>query len=185
MEDERIVALYFSRDEKAISETEKKYGKYCHYIANNILCSEQDAEECVNDTYLAAWESIPPTRPQILRTFLGKLTRNISINRYHHDHAKKRTPPITLVLDELAECIPDPESTHNVADEIALADALNGFLASLSQTARIAFVKRFFYCESLSDIARDLDLAEVNVKVLLHRTRKKCKAWLCEKGVTP
>ena len=185
MEDERIVDLYFSRDEKAIFETEKKYGTYCHYISYNILGSNEDAEECVNDTYLAAWESIPPTRPQMLRTFLGKLVRNISINRYHHDHAKKRSTQGVLVLDELAECIPDPNSAQNVADEIALADALNGFLASLSQTARIAFVKRFFYCESLRDIARDLDLAEANVKVLLHRTRKKCKAWLCEKGVTP
>lgn len=185
MDDDRIVALYFSRDEQAITETEKKYGKYCHYIASNILGSEQDAEECVNDTYLAAWESIPPQRPQILRTFLGKLTRNISINRYHFENAKKRKAPVTLVLDEVAECIPDPESEVRVADEIALADALNGFLATLTETARIAFVKRFFYCESVRDIARDLDLTEVNVKVLLHRTRKKCKAYLLEKGVTP
>ena len=185
MEDDRIVELYFSRDEQAIMETDKKYGKYCHYIASNILASEQDAEECVNDTYLAAWESIPPAKPQILRTFLGKLTRNISINRYHFENAKKRRAPVTLVLDEVAECIPDPDSEASVVDEILLADALNGFLATLSDTARIAFVKRFFYCASIRDIARDLDLAEVNVKVLLHRTRKKCKTYLLEKGVTP
>lgn len=185
MEDDRIVALYFSRDERAISETAKKYGTYCHYIASNILTSDEDAEECVNDTYLAAWESIPPARPQLLRTFLGKLTRNISINRYHKENAKKRKAPVTLVLDEVAECIPDPDSATSVLDEIALADVLNAFLSTLSQTARIAFVKRFFYCESIRDIARDLDLAEVNVKVLLHRTRKKCKTYLLEKGVTP
>ncbi len=185
MEDTRIVELFFSRDEHAIAETEKKYGQYCHYIASNILTSDEDAEECVNDTYLAAWESIPPARPHVLRTFLGKLTRNIAINRYRHEHAKKRKAPVTLVLDEVAECIPDPDSTTNVVDEIALSDALNGFLSTLSDTARIAFVKRFFYCASIRDIARDLDLAEVNVKVLLHRTRKKCKTYLLEKGVTP
>lgn len=185
MEDDRIVELYFARDEQAIVQTDRKYGKYCHYIASNILPSEQDAEECVNDTYLAAWDSMPPQRPQLLRAFLGKLTRNISINRYRFENAKKRKAPVTLVLDEVAECIPDPDSSADTADEIVLADALNGFLATLSVTARVAFVKRFFYCESVRDIARDLDLAEVNVKVLLHRTRKKCKTYLLEKGVTP
>ena len=185
MDDERIVALYFARDEHAIVETDKKYGKYCHYIANNILTNNEDAEECVNDTYLAAWESMPPQRPQILRTFLGKITRNLSIDRYRRAHAEKRKAPVTLAIDELAECIPDPASKASVVDEIALTDALNAFLATLSDTARIAFVKRYFYCASVRDVARDLDLTETHVKVLLHRTRKKCKTFLLEKGVTP
>ena len=185
MDDERIVALYFARDEKAIVETDKKYGKYCHYIAMNVLSSNEDAEECVNDTYLATWENIPPTKPQVLRAFLGKLTRNLAIDRYREEHAEKRKAPTTLVLDEVAECIPDPASEADVLDEIALADALNAFLETLSDTARIAFVKRYFYCASVRDVARDLDVTETHVKVLLHRTRKKCKAFLLEKGVTP
>ena len=179
------MALYFARDEDAIVQTDKKYGKYCHYIAKNILANDEDAEECVNDTYLAAWESMPPQRPQVLRTFLGKITRNLSIDRYREAHAEKRKAPVTLAIDELDECIPDPASEASVVDEIALTDALNAFLATLSDTARIAFVKRYFYCASVRDVARDLDLTETHVKVLLHRTRKKCKAFLLEKGVTP
>ena len=183
MDDKRIVELYFERSETAIRETEKKYGKYCHYIAYNILYSEQDAEECVNDTYLAAWESIPPHKPVRLSTFLGKLVRNISLNRYQYDHAQKRTAPPTVILDEVQECIPDPDSDQPLSDEIALRDAINGFMHTLSKKTRIIFVRRYWYFCAIKDIASSLGLSESYVKVSLLRTREKFKSYLEKEGI--
>ncbi len=184
MDDKRIVALYLSRSEKAISETAVKYGKYCHYIAYNILYNQQDAEECVNDTYLGAWNAIPPHEPERLGPFLGKLTRNLALNRYHHDRALKRTAPVTVIFEEAEEFIPDPASETSPADEIALRDAINGFLRTLTKKSRVIFIRRYWYFSGIGEIARDLGLTESSVKVTLMRTREKFKSYLEKKGIT-
>lgn len=183
MEDKKIVELYWERDESAIKETDKKYGKYCHGIARNILHSELDAEECVNDTYLKSWESMPPHRPQRLSAFLGKITRNLALNRYIHDRAQKRSGFTELVFDEVAELIPDPHGQNEADDEEAIADAINGFLETLPERNRIIFVRRYWYMSPIADIAADLGISEGNVKVILLRSRRKLKDHLDKEGI--
>lgn len=178
MEDNKIVDLYWARSEEAIKETQEKYGKYCFSVAFRILQSEFDAEECVNDTYVKAWESIPPNRPESLSLYLGKITRNISINRYCHDRAMKRTTVMEVALDELADLLANGGETDCVADEVALKDVINRFLASLPNINRIIFVKRYWYLNSVKEIAEECGLSKSNVKVKLARIRKSLKAFL-------
>ena len=182
MTDKMIVDLYLSRNEDAISQTQKSYGRYLYSIANSILCSARDSEECVNDTYVKAWNSIPPTVPMSLSAFLGRLTRNISLNRYIKDRAQKRRENIELIFDEIADIIPDSSSAE-VSDDIALRDALNSFLASLSERDRIIFVKRYWYMGSVKDIARDMSISQSNVKVILMRTRNSLQKHLKKEGI--
>ena len=183
MEDHQIVALYWARSETAIAETEIKYGRYCRYIADNILHSEQDTEECVNDTYQKAWETIPPKKPELLSAYLGKLTRNLAINRSLHENAQKRKPGLTVILEEAEECIPDP-SQADITDELHLRQAINTFVASLPKETRIVFVRRYWYMSSVRDIAADLGMTQSNVKVMLMRTRKKFKEYLEREGIS-
>ena len=182
MEDKQIVDLFWSRSEDAIRETEKKYGSYCRRIAMNILSNELDAEECVNDTYLKAWEAMPPHRPERLSTFLGKITRNLSLNRYAHDRAQKRAPLAEAVYEEISELIPDDEG--DPSDSAELAAAINGFLATLTSKNRIIFVQRYWYLCSVKEIAGNRALSESDVKVSLMRTRKKFREYLTKKGIT-
>ena len=183
VEDKKIVELYWDRSERAIAETQTKYGRYCHSIAYNVLYSNEDAEECVNDTYVKAWNAMPPHQPTRLSTFLGKITRNLALDRYSQRRAQKRVVPGTeLILDELAECIPSGEGS-DMSDELILRDAVNGFLASLPKQTRVIFVRRYWYLSPVSDIARDLGLTESNVKVTLLRTRNKFKAYLEKEGI--
>ncbi|MBE6535889.1 MAG: sigma-70 family RNA polymerase sigma factor [Ruminococcaceae bacterium] len=176
MEDSKIIDLYFARSETAISETQKKYAPYCHTIAYNILYSNEDAEECVNDTYLRAWQAMPPHRPSRLSSFLGRITRNLALDRYNQKNAQKRGGSIELVLDEISECLPD---THgDDSNDKALKDAINSFLASLPKRTRIIFMQRYWYLSSISEISHSLGISESNVKVILMRTRKKFKAHL-------
>lgn len=177
-----IVDLYWERSEAAISETQKKYGRYCTYIAYNILHSHEDAEECVNDTYVGAWNSMPPHRPERLSTFLGKITRNIALNRCIKSGAKKRSACAEVILSEVEEFTPDPEGGEAL-DKIVLRDALDAFLSSLPRQTRIIFVRRYWYMCSVSDIAKDLGLSESNVKVILLRTRNKLKQHLEKEGI--
>jgi RNA polymerase sigma-70 factor (ECF subfamily) len=183
VEDLKIVELYWERDERAISQTEKKYGKYCHSIALGILRNELDAEECVNDVYLRVWESIPPHRPDRLPSFIGKITRNVSINRYIRDRAQKRNGFTEVIFDEVAEIIPDPQSASDAMDDQILSDAINAFLATLPKRTRIIFVRRYWYMSTVADIADALGLSESNVKVTLLRTRKKLRAYLLKEGI--
>lgn len=181
MEDKKIIELYWDRNESAISETDKKYGRYCHYIAFNILFSDQDADECVNDTYLAAWNAMPPHKPQLLSAFLGKLTRNISLNRYEASHAEKRIPRSDIILEEAFDLIPDsgdPPSTR-----LVLSEAIDKFLSSLTKRTRIIFLRRYFYMCSIKEIADSLALSESNVKAILSRTRKSFRAFLEKEGI--
>lgn len=184
MDDNRIVDLYWERSETAIAETQKKYGNYCHYIAYHILYSQEDAKECVNDTYIKAWQSMPPHKPGKLAAFLGTITRNLALDRYAYQKAQKRSGQASLVLDELGECIPDPATQGDVVDEIALKDAINAFLRSLPANIRIIFLQRYWYLCSVKEIAQNLDLTESNVKVILHRTRLKFKSFLEKEGIS-
>ena len=182
MEDQQIVDLYWQRNEKALSQTQKKYGKYCHSIAFAILYSSEDAEECVNDTLLRAWSAIPPARPGRLSTFLGKITRNLAIDRLDKNTAQKRSGPVEIVLDELSECIPDTDA-ENPTDKIALSDAINSFLASLDKETRVMFMQRYWYASPIKSIARELEKSESYVKVTLMRTRNKFKEHLEKEGI--
>ncbi|MBE6557750.1 MAG: sigma-70 family RNA polymerase sigma factor [Ruminococcaceae bacterium] len=181
MEDHDIVTLYWDRSEAAIRETEQKYGKYCYTIAYNILYSHEDAEECVNDTYVKAWDTMPPERPTRLSAYLGTITRNIALNRYAHDRAQKRNIHLTEVYDEAADAFPMPEK--DLSDELMLKEVINGFVASLEKETRIIFVRRYWYFSSVKDIAKDYKIPEGTVKSILSRTRKRFKEHLEKEGI--
>ena len=150
MDDNGIIQMYWNRDDRAINLTSEKYGHYCKTIAKNILNNEEDAEECVNDTYLNAWNSMPTHWPEQLATFLGKIVRNLSFNKYRHDHAEKRGGgEITLVLDELTDCVSDIDDVEQLIDRQELAKSINAFVRSLPTEKRNIFVRRYWYADSI------------------------------------
>ena len=184
MDDRQLIALYNSRSETAITESDKKYGKYLRYIANNILRDLQDTEECVSDTYLSAWNTIPPQNPSRLSTYLGKITRNLALDRYRVNTAEKRGGgQVMASLSELSECIGQPDSCDNVADGIVLANALNGFLAELQSDDRKIFVQRYWYFCQVNEIAEDLGMSQSKVKMSLLRSSNKLRQLLEKEGV--
>ena len=183
MDDNMIVDLFWERNEDAITQTQEKYGKYCFSIAFNILKSDSDAEECVNDTYMNAWNSMPPNRPNVLSLFLGKITRNLSLNKYYHNRAMKRTTVIEEALDEVADFVSSDSDFDPVAEETVLKDVINRFLASLNKQNRIVFVRRYWYLSTVKEIANDCGLSENNVKVKLTRLRKSFKAFILKEGI--
>ncbi len=183
MDDNGIIQLYWDRNDQAISLTSEKYGHYCKSIAKNILNNEEDAEECVNDTYLNAWNSMPTHWPEQLATFLGKITRNLSFNKYKRNHTEKRGGgEITLVLDELTDCVSDIDNVEQIIDRQELAKAISSFVKSLSIEKRNIFVRRYWYADPVSDIASDYGMLQGTVSKTLERTRKKLKAYLIERG---
>lgn len=185
MDDGQIVALYWARSEAAISETADKYGRYCRYIAYSILCNHEDAEECVNDTYIRAWGAMPPQRPSRLSVFLGKITRNLSLNKYEKGMAKKRgLGQVPLVLDELADCIPAADSVERALDDAVLTEVFNRFLSGLPKEARMVFMRRYWYVSSVNEIAADCGFSPSKVKMLLLRARNELKRILEKEGVT-
>ena len=172
MEDRKIVELFLSRDENAISESDKKYGRYCFSIANNILHNNEDSQECVNDTYLGAWNAIPPHEPEVLSTFLGKITRRLSLKKWRSKSTLKRGGGLTEIsLDELEDCIPSGKSIDESLELSELTDIINSFLEGLSRDERRIFVRRYWYCDSISDIATRFSFSESKVKMSLKRTR--------------
>lgn len=184
MEDHEILALYNERSENAIEETAAKYGRYCFAIARHILQNDEDAEECVNDTFLRAWNAIPPQQPKRLQTYLGKITRNLSLNAYDKRTADKRGgDSVTLCIDELAECIPCEQGTDPFVDAVALKDALNRFLRDLPPRERRLFLKRYWYMQTVAEIAADDGITENHVSVILMRTRKTLRAALEKEGI--
>ena len=189
MEDKQIVDLYWERNERAIAESDAKYGAFCARIAMNILDNAQDAEECVNDTYLRAWNAIPPDRPVKLGAFLGKITRNLSLDRYKAKKTAKRGNSLFLVsLDELSECVPDGSTGFGSGfDEETearrIGDCINRFLRRQSGEARDVFICRYFYSDSIGEIARRFGLSESKVKSMLHRARGKLKKFLESEGI--
>lgn len=183
MEDIKIVQLYWDRDQKAIFETATKYGNYCTSIAKNILGNDEDAEECVSDTYMNAWNSMPPHRPNMLSTFLGKITRNLSFNRYKHNHANKRGgSEISAVLDELSECVSGKDNVEQEIEYKELANVIDSFLDTLSFKKRNIFICRYWYTDSISEIAKQFHMRENTVSMTLHRIRLKLQKYLMERG---
>jgi len=183
MDDARIVQLYWDRDEQAIPATADKYGNYCTTIAKNILGNREDAEECVNDTYLNAWNAMPPRRPSNLSTFLGKIVRNLSFNRYKHNTADKRDGgQAIVVLDEIAELVSDTDSVEQEIDRKELIKAIDEFLDRLPTDKKDIFVSRYWYFDSISDIAGRFRMTENNVSVTLNRLRHKLHNYILERG---
>lgn len=181
MEDRQIVDLYWERSESAIAETEKKYGRYCHYIAYRILEDDEDAKEIVNDTYLKTWQTIPPKRPDSLKPYVGMISRQLALNAYEEQHAQKRGQ-LSLVLDELSECLPSDGEDWDMASGVALHDSLNAFLKRLPQKTRHIFIRRYWYTSSVAEIAREYSMKESTVAMLLLRTRNKLKLHLQREG---
>ena len=186
MDDKQIVDLYFARKEQAIRETAKKYGKYCFAIARNILQNSSDAEETVNDTYMGAWNSIPPHRPAMLSTYLGKITRRLAMKRWRYRDAVRRgSGETSLTLEELADCIPAPGGDPQRSLETAeLARLLDRFLDGLPETERRVFVCRYWYMLSVAEIARRFSFSVSKVKSMLMRTRLKLREMLEKEGVS-
>ena len=177
MEDREIIALFFERNEAAIAEASRKYGAYLHCIARNVLGDDAFAEECVNDAYYKAWENIPPMRPERLGAWLGRLTRNIALNRLEKSHAEKRGGGETdAAFSELEGCI--PSNSPDIAESIAFKNALNAFLASLPIEARRIFIQRYWYFLSVDEIARENGVTKSKVKTSLMRTRNKLRIHL-------
>ena len=183
MDDAAIVTLYWQRDERAIRETEQKYGSYCRSIARSLLSDEQDAEEILGDAWLRAWNSIPPQRPEKLSTYLGKLTRNLSLSRLRERQAQKRGGgELPLALEELADCVPGPGDLEAELEAKELGRALRRFVKALPRRERDIFVSRYFFLAPLEELSRKTGFSESKLKSMLFRTRKKLKKFLREEG---
>ena len=183
MDDEKIIELFFNRSEQAIEEVDKKYGKTCHNISYNILHNKLDAEECVNDAYLGAWNAIPPARPNPLLTYLCKIVRNFSLKRYEFNTAIKRNSTYDVAMEELESCLSSPET---IESEIALKELthiIENFLDSLSTENRVIFLRRYWFSDTYSDIAARVGMTEKNVSVRLTRIREKLRNYLTEREV--
>ncbi len=184
MEDNQIIKLYQERSETAISETANKYGVYCHSIAYRILHNEEDSEECVNDTYFRTWNSIPPQNPNVFSVFLGKITRNLALDKYRYYNREKRGNGQTMVvLEELENCIPSRKSTEQEIDDKMLVELLNTFLEGLPVKKRTIFVQRYWYLRPISEIAQEFHVSESNIKITLFRIRNKLKNVLEKEGI--
>ena len=182
MEDEQIIDLLFQRDQTALRETEQKYSRYLYAVAHNILGSHEDAEECVNDALLSAWNSIPPQRPSVLRIFLARLARNHAINRRKAALAGKRgSGEVALALEELEECIPGNSDTESSVIAEELSQAIGVFVRELPEREGDIFTRRYFYAESVKVIAEGYGLTQNNVSVMLNRTRRKLREYLTKK----
>jgi len=183
MEDKEIIDLYFERSESAIAETDKKYGAYCNTIAYNILQNSEDTEECCNDTYLKLWNTIPPERPSYFKAFIGRITRNLAINMYDRNKAQKRGGgSVELCLDELEECIPDNSDPY-VSEDSVIRDCLDSFLRKLPSEPRNIFIRRYWYMDSTSEIAKRFGVKETKVRVSLKRTRDRLKVFFEKEGI--
>ncbi len=184
MDDSKIIDLFWERSEVAIYETQKKYDSYCRSIAYRILRCNEDAEECVGDAYLGLWNSVPPSRPESLKNFLGCIVRRLALNRYDYNTAKKRGEGFGYeIIDEYFDCVPDSRFDSPV-DELALKYAVNGFLAGLQKKQRIIFLRRYWYMCSVKEIADSMGITESDVKVTLHRVRTKFKKHLEKEGIS-
>lgn len=184
MEDKKIVELFFKRDEQALKIVEQKYGGLCFCVANNILCSRSEAEECVNDTYLAAWDSIPPQKPNKLSAFLAKIVRNKALNRLERETSIKRGgSEIKLILSELNEDISSKNDTEELFNEHLVTDIINEYLHSVSKSKAAIFIQRYFMCFSVDEIAENTGRSYNSIITSLHRMRNELKQKLINGGV--
>ena len=184
MEDSRIVELYWQRSESAITETQRKYGGFCHAIALNILSDRQDAEECVSDTWLRSWNAMPPQRPRLLRPWLGKVVRNLAINRWEKNRTQKRYGGLELLLDELADAIPSPQTLEKHMEAKELGGLISAWLRSLDSDDRTLFLRRYWNGEPLKDLARQRGESPEELARRMYRLRRALKAELERNGVS-
>jgi len=184
LEDSKIIDLYWARKEQALAETDAKYGSYCRTIARNILRNFEDTEECVSDTWLHAWNSMPPQRPGILSAFLGRITRNLSFDRCKYQQAAKRGGgALPLALDELGECIPSAQRVEYALEQKELAAAIDRFLRTLPEKDCNLFLRRYWYVDTIAEIARQYGMTESKVKMQLSRTKEKLRIYLEKEGI--
>lgn len=180
-EDEKIIELFFERSEQAIRELDIKYGKVCHKLSYNIVNSRQDAEECVNDAYLGAWNAIPPTKPAPLLTYLCKIVRNISLKIYYKKEAAKRNSIYTIAMQEIETCLSDQKTVETEIEARELANIIENFLDTLTVENRVIFMRRYWFSDNYKDIAKYVGLTEKNISVRLTRIRRKMKEYLMER----
>lgn len=183
MEDGGIIDLFFERSERAVHELSEKYGRLCKTVAHRILGDERDEEECVNDAYLGVWNSIPPQRPDRLPAYLCRIVRNLSVKKYRSNTAIKRNGAYDLALDELEGCLPGPNTAEQTLEERALSQTIDAFLASLDGKSRVMFVRRYWFSDSIPDIADMFGITGHNASVRLSRIRAKMKRYLEKEGV--
>ena len=181
MDDRQIIELFFNRDEAALSETQEKYGKYCLKIAGNILEDVEDSKECVNDTWVTAWNRIPPLKPVSLKAFLGKVVRDISLSKFREKHAEKRNVAMTVMLDELEECIPSGINIEDQAEKRELIGLVNDYLESIKTEDRALFVRRYYFGESVKSLSEEYGCSENRMTQRLLKIRRKLKVFV-EKG---
>ena len=182
MDDQQIIDLYFDRNEQAITETDVKYGKLCHSIAYNILNNHEDSEECVNDTYVGVWNTIPPTRPNNFMSFVCKIARNLSLKRLEFMKREKRSSDILLSLDELASVLPDDRYAPDVSDE-DIGELISKFLRKQKEDVRNVFIRKYYFFDSIGEIAKRYGFTESKVKNMLFYTRNKLRDYLIKEGV--
>lgn len=182
MDDRKIIDLFHARSEQAIAELAGKYGSVCRRVAGNILNNPHDAEECVNDAYLGAWNTIPPQNPNPLLTYICRIVRNLAIAKYHSNTAQRRNSYYDAALDELEECLASPETVEGVLTAKELSAALDRFLDTLDKENRVIFVRRYWYSDSISEIAERVHMSRNNVSVHLSRTREKLRKYLKKEG---
>ena len=183
MGERSIIELLWDRKESAIAVIANTYGNALYHLAINIVAIPSDAEECVNDTYLRAWETIPPEKPNALSTYLGRITRNLALDRLAYQKREKRDSAFDIILDEVSEMLPDASTMPEGADDFALREAINSFLRSLDADTRIIFVRRYWYDSAISEIAADYSLPVGTVKSTLSRTRKRFREYLQKEGI--
>ncbi|MBR6801676.1 MAG: sigma-70 family RNA polymerase sigma factor [Eubacteriaceae bacterium] len=185
MDDKDIIELYFARSEDAIAQTDRKYRQYLFKISYTILSHSEESMECLNDTYLRAWNTIPPTVPDKLSVYLGKIIRNLSLDRFRRNNASKRFPSdVMLSIEELSEAVPSEADTSKIIDDIFLTEVLNSFLGSLKKRDRIIFVKKYWHLYSVKDISKQMGITEAAVKMSLLRTRNKLRERLRKEDIT-
>lgn len=182
MTDETIIEMFFSRSEDAIRNTSQKYGKYLMKIAMNILGQREESEECVNDTYMTAWNQIPPKRPQKLLPYLGRITRCLALNRYDYLTAQKRNAQVTMQLSELEECLSGSDSVESEYEAGEIAAVISAFLREQKQDVRNIFIRRYWFSDNITEIANRFNMSESKVKTILFRTRNRLKKYLESEG---
>lgn len=183
MDDERIISLYWARDESAITETSIKYGKLCAYIANNILSNYEDSEECVNDTYLAVWNAIPAKHPNRFSVFLSRIVRNLALKKYEYVSAAKRNPSAVVSLEELSECVSGTDSVESEIEQKFIESTIDKFLWRQGDEKRNIFIRRYWYFDSIEDICSRTGFSQSKVKSMLYEMRRRLRKYLESEGI--
>ncbi len=183
LEDSKIIELFFDRSEEAITELSKKYGQVCKSVAENILNNQLDSEECVNDAFLAVWNTIPPQKPEHLLSYVCRIVRNLAIKKYHANTAQKRNSIYDVALDEIKECFPSSVSVEDEIESVEFSKEIDRFLESMDKQSRILFVRRYYYSDSIEELSELFRTSKHNISVRLSRIRKNLKKYLIKEGV--